>query len=80
MTTLTMNEAKTKLISLIEEATLTHQPIMIQGETSNAILLAEADWNNIAETLNLLSIPNMRESIQEGMNTPISECAEDLDW
>jgi hypothetical protein len=31
------------------------------------------------ETAYLLSIPGMRESIHEGMNTPVEECAEEVD-
>jgi antitoxin YefM len=30
--------------------------------------------------LYLLNIPGMRESIIVGMNTPTSECDEELDW
>ena len=44
------------------------------------ILLAEDDWNAINETLHLLSVPGMRESIQEGMATGLDECDQELDW
>ncbi len=80
MTILNATEARSKLYSLIDEAADTHQPIVIKGKRSNAVLISEEDWNAISETLNLLSIPDMRESIQEGMKTPPSECAEELDW
>ena len=65
---------------MIVEAADTHQPVVITGKRGNAVLISEEDWNAISETVNLLSIPGMRESIQEGMETPPSECAEDLDW
>ena len=45
----------------------------------NAVLVAEEDWNAINETLYLLSVPGMRESIQEGMAEPLDQTAE-LDW
>lgn len=48
--------------------------------TLNAILLSEEDWNAIAETLNLMSVPGMAGSIREGMETPVAECAGELDW
>lgn len=80
MTILNATEARAKLYSLIDEAADTHQPIVIKGKRSNAVLISEEDWNAISETLNLLSIPEMRESIQEEMKTPPSECAEELDW
>ena len=80
MTILNATEARSKLYSLIDEAAESHQPIVIKGKRGNAVLVSEEDWNAISETVNLLSIPGMRESIQEGMKTPLSECAEDIDW
>lgn len=80
MTILNATEARSKLYSLIDEASESHQPIVIKGKRGNAVLISEEDWNAISETLNLLSIPGMRESIKEGMETPVSECVEELDW
>lgn len=80
MTILNATEARSKLYSLIDEATTTHQPIVIKGKRGNAVLVSEEDWNAISETLYLLSVPGMRESIRMGMETPISECTEELDW
>ena len=80
MTTLTASEARSNLYRLIDEAASTHTPILITGKRSNAVLIAEEDWRAIQETLHLLSIPGMRESIREGLNTPIEECAKDLEW
>lgn len=80
MTILNATEARTRLYSLIDETASTHQPIIIKGKRSNAVLLSEEDWNAINETLYLISVPGMRESIIEGMATDISECSKDLDW
>lgn len=80
MTILNATEARSKLYSLIDEANDSHQPIVIKGKRGSAVLISEEDWNAITETLNLLAIPGMRESIQEGLNTPAQECAKDLDW
>ena len=80
MTTLNATEARAKLYSLIDEAATTHQPILITGKRGNAVLLSEEDWNAIKEMLHLLSVPGMRESIKEGLQTPIEDCAKDLDW
>jgi prevent-host-death family protein len=80
MTTLSATEARAKLYSLIDEASTTHEPILITGKRGNAVLLSEEDWNAVAETLHLLSVPGMRESIKEGMETPIEDCAKELDW
>jgi antitoxin YefM len=80
MTILNATDARSRLYSLIDEAATTHQPIVITGKRGNAVLVSEEDWNSISETLHLLSVPGMRESIKEGMETPLSECDEELDW
>jgi len=80
MTILNATEARSKLYSLIDETTRTHQPVVITGKRGNAVLVSEEDWNSISETLHLLSVPGMRESIKESMNEPITECSKELDW
>jgi len=80
MTTLNATEARANLYSLIDETSTTHKPIRITGKRSNAILLSEEDWNAVNETLFLVSIPGMRDSIIKGMNTELDECQKELDW
>lgn len=80
MTAITASEARTNLHRLIDEAASSHQPLLISGKRNNAVLVSEEDWTAIQETLFLLSVPGMRESIREGMGTPVDECDEDLDW
>ena len=80
MNIINVTEARAQLYSLIDEAANTHEPIVITGKRSNAILVSEDDWNSISETLYLLSIPNMRESIKEGLTENLSSCSADLDW
>ena len=76
----TVQQAENNFNQLIEEVAISHQPITITGEKHNAVLVAQEDWSAIQETLYLLSIPGMRESIREGLATPVEECDEDLDW
>ena len=80
MTILNVTEARSKLYSLIDETANTHQPITIKGKRNNAILVSEEDWNAISETLYLLSVPNMRESIQSGLKESLESCSKELDW
>jgi antitoxin YefM len=80
MTAITASEARANLYRLIDEAAVSHQPLLISGKRNNAVLVSAEDWEAIQETLFLLSVPGMRESIREGMETPVDECAEDLDW
>ena len=80
MTTLNATEARSKLYKLIDEAVQSHSPVVITGKRGNAVLIAEEDWNAINETLYLLSIPGMRESIREGMESSLENCEKELDW
>ncbi len=67
-------EARANLYRLIDEATDSHRPVLITGKRSNAVLLSEQDWNAINETLYLVSIPGMRDSIREGLQTSLEDC------
>ncbi len=80
MATMSATEARANLYRLIDEVGTSHEPVLITGKRGNAVLLAEDDWRAIEETLYLLSIPGMRESIVEGMAEPIDTLDEDLDW
>jgi prevent-host-death family protein len=80
MTTISATDARSKLYKLVDEARESSEPILITGKRGNAVLVSEDDWRSIQETLHLLSIPGMRESIRAGMNEPIEECAEEPGW
>ena len=80
MTTLTASEARANLYRLIDEAAESHKPITISGKRGNAVLISAEDWAAIQETLFLLSVPGMRESIKAGMAEPIKACTGKLDW
>lgn len=65
---------------LIDKTIQTHKRVTITGERGNAVLISEPDWNAINETLHLLSIPGMRESIRDGKAGSLEECDAKLDW
>jgi len=79
-TVLTASEARANLYRLIDETAESHEPIAITGKRANAVLVSESDWNAMQETLYLLSIKGMRESIKEGMAQPPEMLAKELDW
>jgi len=80
MNTLTVSDARANLYRLIDETAASHEPIVIAGKRNNAVLVSQEDWSAIQETLFLLAIPGMRESIQAGLATPVEECVQELDW
>ena len=55
---------------------------IIKGKRNNAVIVGEEDWNAIQETLYVLSVPGLYESILEGQQEPLEEMAResDVDW
>lgn len=80
MPTIPVTEARAKLYRLVDDVAANHEPVVITGKRANAVLISEEDWRAVQETLHLLAIPGMRGSIREGLETPVEECARDLDW
>ncbi len=80
MHSLTASEARANLYRLLDQASESHQPIMISGKRNSAVLVSIDDWEAIQETLYLLAVPDMRESIKEGMSESIDSCSKELDW
>ena len=80
MTSLPVTQARAQLYQLLDDAAESHEPIQITGKRSNAVLVTESDWRSIQETLHLLSIPGMRESIRKGMAEPLSKASKYPGW
>jgi prevent-host-death family protein len=80
MAILTASEARRRLYSLVDEVKDSHEPVQIVGKRSTAVLVAEEDWRAIQETMYLTSVPGMRESIVQGLTTPVEECSEEPGW
>ena len=80
MTTFTATEARNNLYRLIDQTTQSHEPIVITGKRGNAVLLSEEDWRAVQETMHLLAIPGMRESVRDGLATPLEECQDEVEW
>ena len=80
LTPITASQARADLYRLIDQTAQSHQPILISGKRSSAVLVSAEDWQAIQETLYLLSVPGMRESILQGMAEPLGQSAKALDW
>lgn len=80
MQILTASDARASLYRLLDETSETHQPITITGKRNNAVLISAEDWSAIQETLHLLSVPGLRESIKDGLEESIDSCSKELDW
>ena len=80
MHTLTASEARANLYRIMDEAAESHEPIIISGKRTNAVLLSAEDWSAIQETSYLLAVPGMRESIKAGRAEPLAKSAKTLKW
>ena len=80
MSSMTATEARRQLYRLVDEVQESHEPVRIAGKRGNAVLIGEDDWRAVQETLYLVSIPGMRESIVEGLATPVGGLDDSLDW
>lgn len=77
---ITASEARAGLYRLIDETTASHEPILISGKRNSAVLISAQDWAAVQETLYLLSVPGMRESIKKGMSEPLAKSAREVKW
>lgn len=80
MTTISVSKARKNLYRLIDQSATAHNPIQITGKRNNAVLISSEDWSAMQETVYLLSIPKMRESIISGLKTPVKKCSRKLNW
>ena len=80
MTILTASKARASLYRLIDQVAESHKSIVISGKRASAVLVSEEDWNAIQETLSLLAIPGMRESIKDAMSEPLAKSKRALKW
>jgi antitoxin YefM len=80
MTTLSAAEAGGRLDELLNDVAESHDVVQIAGQRHSAVLVSEEDWRAIQETLFLTSVPGLKESIVEGLRTPVEDCAKELDW
>lgn len=80
MSVVTATEARAQLYRLLDEVSESHEAVLITGKRANAVLVSEEDWRAIQETVYLLGVPGMRESVVEGLNTTVDECFDEVEW
>jgi PHD/YefM family antitoxin component YafN of YafNO toxin-antitoxin module len=80
VTTITATEASRRLDEVLDNLAESHEVVWIAGQRHSGVLVSEDDWRSIQETLYLTSVPGMKESIVEGLRTPVEQCAKELDW
>ena len=80
MKTYTASDVRAHLFQFIDRIAGEHEPICVMGETNQIVMLSAEDYKAMQETLYLMSIPGMQESIEKGRNTKIEDCSTELPW
>ena len=70
------------MFKLLEQTIKFNEPVNISTKDGNAVVISEEDYKGLIETLYLSSMPDVKNSIIEGLNTPLSECIpeNEIDW
>jgi prevent-host-death family protein len=72
--------ARQQLHRLVDEVATSGEAVQISGPRTDAVLVSANDWRALQETLLLVSVPGMRQSIREGLETPLDRCGKSPGW
>jgi len=77
MINLNITNFRKDIYNIISQTIKFDEPVNISTKDGNAVILSEEDYNGLMETLYLSSKENLKNSIIEGLNTPIKECVDE---
>ncbi|UZQ50552.1 type II toxin-antitoxin system Phd/YefM family antitoxin [Clostridium kluyveri] len=82
MKTFNVTSVRSDIYNIINQTIVNSEPIQITSKNGDVVMLSLKDWEAIQETLHLVSIPGMKESILEGKKEPVEECKtlQDIGW
>lgn len=80
MTAVSATTARANLYRLIDQVNEDATPLTITGQRGNAVLVGEADWQAIQETLYLEAVPGFAESIRQARADGVGGASSELDW
>ena len=82
MTNTNITYFRKEIYKLLEQTIKYNEPINISTKNGNAVVLSEEDYNSLIETLDISSIPKLKEEIIDRVNSSeedfISE--DEVDW
>ena len=67
MEKLTATAAQKKLIKLIKIVAEEGKGYQIESDNNSAVLISQKDYDSLQETLELLSVPGLRESLKKSL-------------
>lgn len=69
-----VTQFRKNVFEIVEQTIRFNEPVNISTKSGNAVLLSAEDYEGLIETMYLVSVPEVKQSIQDGLNTPIEEC------
>lgn len=78
----TSSQARETLYRLMDDISDSHQPFLITGRRNNVVMISEEDFRAMEETLYLLSVPGLRESLLKASKESLDDCldSKDVQW
>lgn len=74
MTNTNITALRKNVFGFVDQAVTYGEVINVTTKNGNAVILSEADYNSMLETLHLCAIPGMVESIKAAEAQPLEEC------
>lgn len=74
-----ITQARANLYNLVNMAIDNSEIININTKNGNAVIVSEADYNSLIETLYLSANPKNKQMIIAGLDTPIEDCVAESD-
>lgn len=74
MTTTNVTNFRQNIFELLESTIKYNDLLNITTKFGNAIVMNEDDYNNLIETIAILSDPDMKEKVIEGKKISLDDC------
>ncbi len=74
MHNITVTGFRENMLPILEQTIKYNEPVNVVTDNGNVIILSDEDYRGMIETINLLSIPGMREKLIDGKTEPVSDC------
>lgn len=79
MTNINATNLRKDLFNYLDTAIVYNDVINVSTKKGNAVIISEAEYNGLLETLYLLSVPGMKDKLIDGLNAQVVDC-EALEW
>lgn len=82
MLNINVTNFRKNVFNFLEQTIKYNEPLSISTKEGNAVVLSEEDYNGMLETIYLSSVPGLKETLLEGMETPLEDCvpADEVEW